>query len=39
MPKHGQRYSELVKSVDTKVNYETAAALERVKKTATAMYD
>src|ERR1051326_3969797 len=39
MPKHGKRYNELVKTVDTKQTYEPAAALELVKKTANAKFD
>jgi large subunit ribosomal protein L1 len=39
MPKHGKRYNELARSVDTKEIYEPAAALELVKKTANAKFD
>jgi large subunit ribosomal protein L1 len=39
MPKHGKRYSELMKSVDTGQVYEPSAALEMVKKTANAKFD
>src|SRR5207245_9829608 len=39
MPKHGKRYNELAKSVDTKQVYEPAEALELVKKTANAKFD
>src|SRR5206468_10804804 len=39
MPKHGKRYNELVKAVDTKQVYEPEAALEMVKKTASAKFD
>jgi large subunit ribosomal protein L1 len=39
MPKHGKRYNELSKSVDTKQQYEPAAALDLVKKTANAKFD
>src|SRR5439155_10240017 len=38
MPKHGKRYNELARSVDAKQFYEPAAALELVKKTATAKF-
>jgi large subunit ribosomal protein L1 len=39
MPKHGKRYNELVKTIDTKQTYEPEAALELVKKTASAKFD
>src|SRR5258707_6881455 len=39
MPKHGKRYNELARSVDTKQTYEPAAALELVKKTANTKFD
>jgi large subunit ribosomal protein L1 len=39
MPKHGKRYNELARSVDTKQVYEPAEALELVKKTANAKFD
>src|SRR3954462_4785385 len=38
MPKHGKRYNELARSVDTKQAYEPAEALDLVKKTATAKF-
>jgi large subunit ribosomal protein L1 len=39
MPKHGKRFNELAKSVDTKQLYEPAQALDMVKKTANAKFD
>jgi large subunit ribosomal protein L1 len=39
MAKHGKRYNELARSVDTKEIYEPADALELVKKTANAKFD
>jgi large subunit ribosomal protein L1 len=39
MPKHGKRYHELARSVDTKQLYQPAEALELVKKTANAKFD
>ena len=39
MPKHGKRYNELVKTVDTHQAYEPEAALDLVKKTANAKFD
>jgi large subunit ribosomal protein L1 len=38
MPKHGKRYEETVREVDTKAVYEPAEAIELVKKTATAKF-
>jgi large subunit ribosomal protein L1 len=39
MPKHGKRYNQLARSVDTKQTYEPAAALDLVKKTANTKFD
>src|SRR5213083_424242 len=39
MPKHGKRYNELVKTVDTHQAYEPEAALDLVKKTANAKFN
>jgi large subunit ribosomal protein L1 len=39
MPKHGKRFTELAKSVDSKQLYEPEQALDLVKKTANAKFD